>query len=782
MKLLASFLAAATAQDWASPDNIPSEWRIVEEHGDDIPELINDMIFTKCQADFLQSNHNISVHGGPNVDYDVPCDPIVPNALHGAVPYWKNNKNQSTGKWDVCYYFDSSARHSSSQKEKIRNKLAEFNRDTCVNVVECDRNDARYSKKLRIEKGFGCASYVGMHMADQMLSLADNCENSHIPLHEVMHALGWLHEHQRGDRDNHVKVWPERCSMTGQSYEGNMGKMGSEWHNDGSPYDKSSVMHYSTTSCARNRNQPVITKPDGSALTLTVGDSLSQHDIWSINQIYTCDDAGPGPSPQPTTRQPGTTTVGPDGNCDCTKVKLTNKASYNAADQGTYVRLAEEYNGKPAYFKAKNPDIWYDADRYLYFSESICPRKGPSWIINKVLANTGSYYRRAASGDSCEIMDAADWSVACDIECIERSSPTTTPKPTTKPTTPNPTTKPTTQPTTKPTTTESPTCNGECCDLEDSGYYKILSATNGNKSGSVASVGCKQHYRLNLEWPKDPYVYGKLKTNATCKCDASNKCKWVFNKGNVVCSHCPRETLQARKGKKQAFIEWDTGIAIYFPITTDSRSTNGWHVALDFNASLEGLEGSGSVQVGGRGKRSATATLVTEEEMNDHHARAKRHAGLVSVGDDEDDALEEVGGDDIRYTQCQADIFKRNGINIPDTHVHVVENDELCDKSEAPKALDDSVPYWTDHFNSQTNKYEVPYMFDGSHSEDVKNTIRRKLDEFKRDTCVELVEIPWESKSTGPFGGKYNNVFSVSSHLNFKNISEIVLYKQITLI
>ena len=750
MKLLASFLAAATAQDWASADNIPPEWKIVEEHGDDIPELINDMIFTSCQADFLQSNHNISVHGGPNVDYDVPCEPIVPNALHGAVPYWKNNKNSRTGKWDVCYYFDPSAGHTSSQKEKIRNKLAEFNRDTCVNVFECDRNDSRYSKKLRIEKGFGCASYVGMHMADQMLSLADRCENSHIPLHEVMHALGWLHEHQRGDRDNHVKVWPDRCTMTGQSYEGNMGKMGSEWHNDGSPYDKSSVMHYSTTSCARDRNRPVITKPDGSALTLTVGDSLSRHDIWSINQIYECD-ADPGPTPQPTTQPPSTTTVGPDGNCDCTKVKLTNKVSYNQADQGTYVLLDEPYNGKPAYFKAKDPSIWYDADRYLYFSESICPRKGPSWIINKVLANTGSYYRRAASGDSCEITDASDWSVACDIECLERSGPTP------EPTTTEPTT--TEQTTTEPTTTESPECQGECCDLEDQGYFKVLSSSKGNANGSVASVGCKQHYRLNLDWPKDPYVYGKLKTNATCRCDARNNCKWVFNKGNVVCTHCPRETLQARKGKKQAFIEWDNGIAIYFPITVDSKSTKGWHVGLDFNASLEGLE----LGQNGRGKRSAssfTAGLVTEEMMNEH-MRARRHA---ANDEDEGDALEEVGGDDIRYTQCQADIFKKNGIHIPDTHVHVVKDDELCDKDdEAPKALDDSVPYWTDHYNERTNKYEVPYMFDGSHSEDVKNTIRRKLDEFKRDTCVELVEIPWEDSSSGPFGGgKYRNVFSVS--------------------
>jgi len=52
--------------------------------------------------------------------------------------------------------------------------------------------------------------------------------------------------------------------------------------------------------------------------------------------------------------------------------------------------------------------------------------------------------------------------------------------------------------------------------------------------------------------------------------------------------------MKARKGKKQKFVEWDTGIAIYYPITTDSKKSVGtdWHVALDFDAELEGLSGS----------------------------------------------------------------------------------------------------------------------------------------------------------------------------------------------
>ena len=120
-------------------------------------------------------------------------------------------------------------------------------------------------------------------------------------------------------------------------------------------------------------------------------------------------------------------------------------------------------------------------------------------------------------------------------------------------------------------------------------------------------------------------------------------CKWVFNKGQVECSWCPREFLQARKGNKQTFIEWDDGIAIYYPITVDrTKSGEGWSAALDFNAEIEGLDGNTTI----RWRRSdaaaymATAALITEEMMNEHfersrrdteeRERAKRHASDVS--------------------------------------------------------------------------------------------------------------------------------------------------------
>ena len=96
---------------------------------------------------------------------------------------WDQNFNEKTRKFDVAYYFTSD--FDESRKDKIRSKLSEFGRDTCVQMVEVSSSDPVYKNKLSIQQGHGCSSYVGRHFSRQMLSLAAGCENSYIPLHEV---------------------------------------------------------------------------------------------------------------------------------------------------------------------------------------------------------------------------------------------------------------------------------------------------------------------------------------------------------------------------------------------------------------------------------------------------------------------------------------------------------------------------------------------------------------------------------------------------------------------
>ena len=144
------------------------------------------------------------------------------------------------------------------------------------------------------------------------------------------------------------------------------------------------------------------------------------------------------------------------------------------------------------------------------------------------------------------------------------------------------------------TTTSAPMLNfscraprgiGTCVDLNEHCNFKVVTYSNNREDGSKATVRCRQHYRLNIPYKSDPFVYGQTSTFAYCRC-TGGFCEWKFNKGDVVCSNCPAETVQARVGKKLQVIEWGTGLALYFPITIDKTAEN-WSLALDFGPEEE---------------------------------------------------------------------------------------------------------------------------------------------------------------------------------------------------
>ena len=65
--------------------------------------------------------------------------------------------------------------------------------------------------------------------------------------HEVGHALGLLHEHQRPDRDQYVKVHYDLIHDIRHGQVFKHGSYGSLTY--GLPYDYGSIMHYTSTVC-----------------------------------------------------------------------------------------------------------------------------------------------------------------------------------------------------------------------------------------------------------------------------------------------------------------------------------------------------------------------------------------------------------------------------------------------------------------------------------------------------------------------------------------------------
>ena len=51
-----------------------------------------------------------------------------------------------------------------------------------------------------------CWSYLGMIGNAQEISIGSGCEYKGIVQHEILHALGRVHEQSRTDRDSYVKI------------------------------------------------------------------------------------------------------------------------------------------------------------------------------------------------------------------------------------------------------------------------------------------------------------------------------------------------------------------------------------------------------------------------------------------------------------------------------------------------------------------------------------------------------------------------------------------------
>jgi hypothetical protein len=125
-----------------------------------------------------------------------------------------------------------------------------------------------------------CMSYVGRKGGEQYIYLnASVCKFGNI-LHEIMHTLGFIHEHSREDRDHFVTVHWENIEPALQY---NFQKMTSDL-SGAETFDFDSVLLYGSDSFSI-ANSPSMTKLDGQLFKANRA-GLSPEDIKKINHLY----------------------------------------------------------------------------------------------------------------------------------------------------------------------------------------------------------------------------------------------------------------------------------------------------------------------------------------------------------------------------------------------------------------------------------------------------------------------------------------------------------------
>ncbi|XP_016420603.1 high choriolytic enzyme 1-like [Sinocyclocheilus rhinocerous] len=161
----------------------------------------------------------------------------------------------------------------------VETGMLDISSATCVKFVP-RTHEANF---LNIQSRTGCWSYLGMIGGSQTVSLqSPGCMWSGVAAHELMHALGFVHEQSRSDRDHHVSILWENII---ENQRHNFKKY--ETNNLNTAYDYSSVMHYGRYAFSEDGGPTIIPKPDPYT-PIGQRDGPSLTDIHKINILYNC--------------------------------------------------------------------------------------------------------------------------------------------------------------------------------------------------------------------------------------------------------------------------------------------------------------------------------------------------------------------------------------------------------------------------------------------------------------------------------------------------------------
>lgn len=139
----------------------------------------------------------------------------------------------------------------------IEEAVMEYHRKTCVRFVPRSTE----SDYIAIVSGrSGCWSAVGRAGGRQEVNLqSPGCLTKvGTTIHELMHALGFLHEQNRHERDDYVSIQFQNIQPNAV---GNFDKASASSTIDfGVPYDYGSVMHYSAGAFSTNGRPTIIAR------------------------------------------------------------------------------------------------------------------------------------------------------------------------------------------------------------------------------------------------------------------------------------------------------------------------------------------------------------------------------------------------------------------------------------------------------------------------------------------------------------------------------------------
>ncbi|AXT60750.1 peptidase M12 [Aquimarina sp. AD10] len=228
-----------------------------------------DVLFDSAQL----SDEIVAYDANPEPGAGLSSDPKL--GLAGGVRKWPNNT--------IIYVLDNSL--SSNQRQVTFDAMDEWKNKTNIRFKE-RTNESFYVTIRNSGAQCNCASAsLGVQGTRGTINMGVRTGFG-VMTHEIGHTLGYLHEQNRSDRDQFVRIFPENIQ------DGAISQFRVD-NNSVNPgrFDVESIMIYSSFTFSKN-GQPVMLELDGSRIPFR--SRLSAGDIAGTNQLYPGGDGGDG--------------------------------------------------------------------------------------------------------------------------------------------------------------------------------------------------------------------------------------------------------------------------------------------------------------------------------------------------------------------------------------------------------------------------------------------------------------------------------------------------------
>ena len=158
-------------------------------------------------------------------------------------------------------------------RENIVPAIEEWNSKTIIQCVP-RRRQRSYVAFVSVDGG-NCRAARGRVGGRQEIFIPPSGCSVNTLIHEIGHAVGLAHEHERYDRDAYISLRPENLAAESEAHTNNIDPLG--------PYDYASIMHYDPYSSTRNGHSVFETIPPGIPVRSA---GLSSGDINKIAWMY----------------------------------------------------------------------------------------------------------------------------------------------------------------------------------------------------------------------------------------------------------------------------------------------------------------------------------------------------------------------------------------------------------------------------------------------------------------------------------------------------------------